>query len=205
MTVLIESWLLQAFVVFLIFGSLAGLVAGALLLFRPHILQRWSSLLNRWVSTRHLDQSLERSINVDSWFYRHRRVSGIVALLGALYILYYFTVTLDRGQAIAGLAQHYSLPASLVGGLLDALVLSALMGALLALLVSLFLLMRPSLLRDLEQGANQWLSLRRALKPTEIPRAGVDEYVYAHGRQVGMLLVLGSLYVLVLLLTWIGH
>ncbi|MBU0622825.1 MAG: hypothetical protein KJ795_13390 [Gammaproteobacteria bacterium] len=205
MTPLAQSWLLQSAVIFLIVGSLVGLVAGALLLYRPHLLQKLSSVLNRWVSTRHLDQSLERSVSIDPWFYRYRYASGTLTLLGALYILYYFTVKLDREQAIIGLSRHYSLPPSLTGGLLDALVLSSLLGALLALLVSLFLLLRPSLLRDFEQGANQWLSLRRALKPAEMPRAGVDEYVYSHGRQVGMMLVLGSLYVLVFLLSWIGH
>ena len=205
MTPLVQSWLLQSFVIFLIVGSLIGMAAGALLLYRPHLLQKLGEVLNRWVSTRHLDQALERSVSVDPWFYRYRRASGMLTLLGALYILYYFTVKLDREQAIIGLSRHYSLPGSLVGGLLDALVLSSLMGALLALLVSVFLLLRPSLLRDFEQGANQWLSLRRALKPAEIPRAGVDEYVYSHGRQVGILLVLGSLYVLVFLLSWIGH
>ena len=93
----------------------------------------------------------------------------------------------------------------LVGGLLDALVLSVLLGALLAAFVSLFLLLRPSLLRDFEQASNRWVSLRRVLKPVEVRRDGVDEYMFRHGRGAGILLVLGSLYVLVLLTSWIGH
>lgn len=205
MTPLAQSWLLQSFVIFLILGSLAGLVLGALLLYRPQVLQRWSVLLNRWVSTRQMEQPLDRSVNIDPWFYRHRRPVGILILLGALYILYYFSVTLDREQAVLGLSRHYNLHAALIGGLLDALVLSALLGALLALTVSVFLLLRPSLLSDFEQGANRWLSLRRAMKPTEIARPGVDQYVFAHGRQAGVLLILGSLYVLVFLLSWAGH
>jgi hypothetical protein len=93
----------------------------------------------------------------------------------------------------------------LIAGLLDALVLSALIGALFAAFVGLFLLLRPSMLREFEQGANRWISLRRALKPMEIPRAGVDEYVFLHGRRVGVLLVLGSLYTLVLLTLWLSR
>ena len=39
MNPLIQSWLLQSFVLFLIVGSLAGMVVGALLLLRPQSLQ----------------------------------------------------------------------------------------------------------------------------------------------------------------------
>lgn len=205
MTPLLESWLLQSFVILLILGSLAGLVAGVLLLFRPNVLQSWGVLLNRWVSTRQMELPLDRSVNIDPWFYRHRRFAGLLILLGALYILYYFTVALDREQAILSLSRHFNLHAALTAGLLDALVLGAMLGALMALVGGMFLLLRPSLLRDFEQVANRWLSLRRAMKPVEATRPGMDEYVFAHGRQAGMLLVLGSLYVLVFLLSWIGH
>lgn len=205
MTPLVQNWLLQSFVIFLIVGSLVGIAVGALLILRPQSLQRAGGILNRWTSTRHLDQSLERSVSIDPWFYRYRQTGGALTLLGALYVLYYFTVKLDRNGAIDGLSRHYSLPASVIGGLLDALVLSSILGALFAILVGVFLLLRPSMLRDFEQSANQWLSLRRALKPMEKPRSGVDEYVYKHGRRIGILLVLGSLYTLVFLLTWIGR
>lgn len=199
MDTVVESLLLRSAVLFLIVGSLAGLVVGALLLWRPQRLRMVSAVLNRWVSTRHLDQSLERSVSLDPWFYRYRRTSGVLTLLGSCYILYFFTVSLDKVEAINGLSRHFKLPFVLVGALLDAGVLIALLGALFAGFISLFLLWRPSLLREFEQGANQWVSLRRALKPAEIPRPGVDEYVFQHGRRAGILLVLGSLYTLVLL------
>lgn len=205
MNPLFQSWLLQSAVIFLIAGSLAGIVVGTLLLLRPLSLQRVGQFLNRWVSTRHLDQSLERTVNLDPWFYRHRRTSGALALTGAVYILYFFTVKLDRANAIAGLSRHFNWPALAAGGVLDALVLSAMLGALFAAFVALFLLMRPSLLREFEQGANQWVSLRRALKPMEMPRKGADEYIFRHSRQAGILLVLGGLYTLVLLTFWLSR
>ncbi len=205
MNPLIQSWLQQSFILFLIIGSLAGVVVGALLLLRPQSLQQASQKLNRWVSTRHLDQSLERTVTVDPWFYRYRRTSGTLILLGALYILYFFAVRMDRREMIVALSQSFRLPAALVSALLDALTLSALLGASLAAVISLFLLFRPSLLRDFEQGANRWVSLRRALKPMEEQRAGVDVYVFGHAHQTGVLLVLGSLYVLAILLSWFSH
>jgi hypothetical protein len=201
----VESLLLRSVVIFLLVGSLAGIGVGALLLWNPFRLRALGALLNRWISTRHLDQSLEQAVMIDPWFYRYRQANGVLTLLGAAYIIYFFTVSMDRDATVAGLARYYDLHIQLVGGLLDAFVLSALSGALLATFVSLFLLLRPSLLRDFEQAANQWISMRRALKPMEASHPGLDEYVFKHGRQAGGLLVLGSLYVLVLLLTWLGH
>lgn len=205
MNPLFQSWLLQSVVIFLVIGSLAGIIVGVLLLLRPQSLQRVGQFLNRWISTRHLDQSLERIVDLDPWFYRHRRASGAFTLAGAVYILYFFTVKLDRANAIAGLSRHFNWPALAAGGVLDALVLSAMLGALFSAFVALFLLMRPSLLREFEQGANQWVSLRRALKPMEIPRKGVDEYIFRHSRQTGILFVLGGLYTLVLLTFWFSR
>lgn len=202
---LIQAWLLQSAVIFLALGGVAGILIGALMLFRPQGLHAASTVLDRWVSTRRLDRALEHSIRLDPWFYRHRRSVGILIALGALYVLYFFGVQLDRGQAVAGLVKHFGQHPLLVGGLLDALVLSALLGALCALLVALFALFRPSLLRDFEAGANRWLSLRRSLKPLEVPRDDLIRYLERYTRQVGVFLVLGGLYTLVLLLIWLSQ
>ena len=61
------------------------------------------------------------------------------------------------------------------------------------------------LFRGFEEGANQWLSLRQTLKPLEVPRDGLEVYVERHARQVGIFLMLGGLYTLVLLLAWLGN
>ncbi len=205
MNPLIQTWLLQSAVIFLVVGSFAGLLVGALLVLSPQRLQRLSAPLNRWVSTRRFDKELERSFSLDPWFHRYRQVSGVLILLGALFVLYYFTAGLDRGLAIDGLARHFAYPAALVAALLDALVLISLLGALCAVLVALFMLFRPSLLRGIEQGANQWLSLRRSIKPLEIPRTDVDVYVLRYARQIGIFLLLGGLYTLVFLLIWLSR
>ena len=205
MNPIVESLLLRSAVLFLIVGSLAGLVVGALLLWNPLRLRAIGDILNRWVSTRHLNQALDRTVEFDQWFYRYRRVSGGLVLLASGYILYAFTFGLDRVNAIIVLARRFNLPTVLAGGLLDALVLSAMLGAIFAAFISLFLLLRPSQLRDFEQGANRWVSLRRGLKPVEVPREGVDAYVFKYGRQAGILLMLGSLYTLALLTFWLSQ
>lgn len=200
---IIETWLFQSALIFLVIGSVAGVVIGILLLFYPERFTSLSSFLNRWISTRKLDKSLESSFTLDPWMYRHRKFTGGGILLGAMFVLYYFTFQLDRVVAIAGLSKHFNYPLGLIAGLLDALVLSALLGALCAIFVALSMLLRPSFLRGFEGNMNQWLSLRKALKPMEIPRDDVARYIERHSRQVGIFLLFGGLYTLLVGLWWL--
>lgn len=199
-----ESVLLRSLVLFLLLGSVAGLLAGALMLWRPEWLARISKHANRWVSTRQMGRTLERSVNIDHWFYRYGHVSGAVLLAGAIYILYIFTLHFARADLLTIFARIHLVQPVLLGPLLDTLVLVFLAGALLALLVGLFLIFRPSLLRDLEFGANQRVSLRQSLKPMEVQR-DLDQLVFRHVRMVGVLLLCGSLYTLVALAFWLAR
>lgn len=199
---IIETILLRALLNFLIIGSFAGLIVGAILILRPQWLERASLFTNRWISTRQLDKKLENAINIDAWFYRYRRASGVLTLAGAIYILYFFSVQIDKVSALAGLAKRFQVPVAYIGVLFDPLVLIALLGATFALFVSLFVLFRPSLLHKLEHGANEWISLRRAMKPLEISHNSVDEFIFSHTQQMGVLLVLGGVYSLVLFTLW---
>ena len=192
-----DTLLLRSLLLFLMLGSVAGLLAGVALILRPEWLLRLGKFANRWVSTRHLSKSLEHPINLDYWFYRYSRVSGALLLAGAIFIIYYFITSFDKLRT-ANLFKNTTLSPELMEGLLDGLVLIMLVGGVLALIVGLFLLFRPSLLRGFEQKANRSASLRRALKPLEIPRSHVDEYIFRHVQLVGVLLVLGSVY------TWVG-
>ncbi|MDD2929585.1 MAG: hypothetical protein PHY50_07190 [Sideroxydans sp.] len=196
---IIQSWLLQSGFILLSLGSLAGIAVGALLVFRPGSVARLSGILDRWVSTRRIDRALERNITLDPWFYRHRILTGSLLILGALFVLYYFTAALDRGMAIQGLSQHFSYPPQLTEGLLDALVMSALLGSLSAIIVALFIMFRPSLLKASEEEVNRWISLRKALKPAEISRDNLNRFVGLYAKQTGIFLILGGIYTIALL------
>ena len=200
---IITTLALRSLVLFLMVGSVAGLFVGAALILRQDWLLRVSKFTNRWISTRRMSRPLEQPINLDSWFYRYRRISGTAMLTGAVFILYFFAARFDKHSVLSSLSKNALIPPALMGGIIDALVLISLIGAVLVLIISLFLMFRPSLLRGLEQGSNRSSSLRRALKPLEIPRAGVDEYVYRNMQWVGVLILLGSLYTLVALASWL--
>jgi len=201
---LVNTLLLHALLLLLVAGSVAGLIAGVMLVLRPAWLVYVSAQANRWIATRQIDRLLEQAVKVDRWFYRHHRVSGTVLLTGALFLIYFFVARFDKQAILSGLLRAYPVSPVLLDVLLDSLVLSILLGAAFASIISLFLLSRPSMLKGFEQGANQWISLRRALKPFEIARSGMDEYVFQNVQMTGVLLLSASIYVLAGLAVWLG-
>jgi hypothetical protein len=87
---------------------------------------------------------------------------------------------------------------------LDTLVFIFIAGAILALFVGLFLIFRPSMLRDMELGANEQVPMRTSLKPMEIQYNQLDGMVSRHVKLVGVVLIGASLYVLVMLIFWLA-
>lgn len=198
-----DAVLLRSLLLFLLLGSIAGLLAGMALLLRPEWLQSISKFSNRWVSTRQMGRSLEQKVNIDHWLYRYGYISGAVLLAGAVYILYMLTTHIVRADILLGLGRMHLVQHALLEPVLDTLVLVFIAGAVLALVVSLFLIFRPSMLRDLELGANQSVSLRQSLKPVEVQRGNVDQLVFRNVRLVGAVLICGSLYTFVVLVFWL--
>lgn len=187
-----EVLLWRSLALFLLVVALAGVALALLLIFRPHFLERVNRVANRWISTRHLNQMLDRSISVERWFYRHHQPAGMAVVAGAAYLFVYFGMLFDKPDAL-----HYMtgrVPLAMLGGLLDALVLGALTGAAAALMVGLFLWLRPSLLHGMEDEANQWVSSRRATRLLDVPHDQVDRFVARHARATGWLLLVGSIY-----------
>lgn len=182
----------RSLAIFLIAGALAGVAVSLLLIFNPHLMARANRLANRWISTDHLNQMLDRSISIEHWFYRRHRLLGLLIIFGACYILVYFGLLFDKPIALQHLSGY--MPVRLLDVLLDTMALASLTGAAVALFVGLFLCLRPSLLRGIEESANLWISSDRAARMLDIPREQAERFVAGHARRVGWLLLLCSIY-----------
>ncbi|MES1981505.1 MAG: hypothetical protein V4443_03410 [Pseudomonadota bacterium] len=202
---LTNSLLLHALLMLLVVGSIAGLVVGVAMVLYPAWLMRVNRRANQWITTRQIDRVLEQAIKVDRWFYRHHRISGALLLGGAVFLIYFVIVRLNKAGILSGLAKAYAISPAISAVLLDTVVLSMVLGAAFAAIISLFLLVRPSMLRGFEQSANRWLSLRQVLKPLEVSRSGMDEYVFQNIQIAGVLLLLGSLYALAGVTLWLSR
>ena len=183
--------------IFLLVGALLGIALGLLLIFRPQLLANINRVANRWISTRRVSRMMDHSLSIEHWFYQHHRATGVAVVLGASYIFVYFGMLFDKALMLQRLSGK--IPTRLLDGLLDALVLSSLTGAAVALITGLFLWLRPSMLRGIEEQANLWVSSRKATRILDIPRDQVDRYVERHAQKAGWLLLLGSIYLFFLL------
>jgi hypothetical protein len=197
----VKILLWQDLAIFLLLGALLGILLGLLLIFRPRLVERLNQAANRWVTTRHMNRWLDRSFSIEHWFYQHHRATGIVILAGATYILVYFGMLFDKAHALQRLGGK--LPPQLLDGLLDALVLFALVWGVVALMVGMFMWLRPSMLRGFEEQSNRWVSTRRATKMFDVPHDEVDRYVARHAQRVGWLLLLASIYLFVAMFRWL--
>jgi hypothetical protein len=197
----VKMLLWQDLAIFLLLGALLGMLLGLLLILRPRLVERLNRSANRWVTTRHLNRWLDRSYSIEHWLYQRHRATGIVIVAGATYILVYFGLLFDKANALQHLGGR--LPPQLLDGLLDALVLCALVGGVVALIVGLFMWLRPSMLRGFEEQSNRWVSTRRATRVLDVPHDEVDRFVQRHARQVGWLLLLASIYLFVAMFRWL--
>ena len=184
----------QSLAIFLLVGALTGVAVSLLLIFKPHLVTRVNRVANRWISTRRLNLLLDRSVSIEQWIYRRHRPLGILIVFGACYILVYFGLLFDKAIALQRLSGY--MPGWLLDMSLDTLVLASLTGAAVALFVGLFLWLRPSLLRGIEESANQWVSSRRAIRVLDIPHDQIERFVAGHAQRIGWLLLVGNLYLL---------
>lgn len=196
-----DLFLWHELAILLLIFALFGVVLALLLIFNLQFLERFNRVVNRWVSARPVSLWLDRSVSIERWFHQHHRAVGIVIVLGSAYMLIYFGFLFDRAYTL----QRWSgmLPAQLSVVLLNALVVASLIAGAVALIVGLFFWLRPSLLRGMEEEANQWVSSRRAAKVLDEPHGQVDRFVVHHAQRVGWLLLLGSIYLFFVTFSWL--
>lgn len=191
--------------ILLLIGALMGIALALLLIFKPHLIERVNHVANHWVSMRHISRWMDRSIRIEHWFYRHHRLLGLFIVLGAGYILVYFGLLFDKTAALQlqGALSVYVPNKLLLDTLLQAFRLISMIGTAAALFVGLAVWLRPSLLRGLEKGSNQWVSSRRATRMLDVPRDQVDLFVARHAQRVGWLLLVGSIYLFFVMFRWL--
>ena len=196
---LVNEMLGRAFLILVCTGSVAGLLIGAGLLFRPQWIQSLNQYFSRWVSTRKIEDHLDKPRWTERFFYRYHRAVGAVLFLGAMFILYTFLFRYNTRKISAAFA-----PGS--WWLMDALVGLLLIGSVVAALVGIVMLTKPSLLRDIEASTNRWISTEGMMKLFNSMRHSSDHYILRHRKVAGAFIVVGSLYILIVLgpLLWRG-
>jgi len=185
----------QTIFVFLLAGAVFALAAGLLLVFRSETAFRISARMNYWVSTRAALRPLQEHRSISRPLYRSHRIVGALICAGALYSL--IVLGMPSGEAAITKALSGVGTPQVSAWLAESLRTILLVGNLGALLFGLVFIARPSALKSLELWADRRISARQASKPLEEMHMTADQFARAHPRLTGVLVILGSLYVLV--------
>jgi hypothetical protein len=185
----------QSIFIFALVGAAFALVAGLMLLLDSKRALRIAERLDRWVSTRTALRPLEEHHSIARPLYRMHRLVGMIICVGALYAL----VVLGTPGGGAAISKSLSTlgPARFSAWLSESLWIILLAGNVVAFIFGAVFIVRPSALKRVEAWTDRRISARKSTKPLEEMRRPADDFLRAHPRPVGGLVVLGSLYVLV--------
>ena len=185
----LKEILLQFLVALLCTGSIAGILMGVALLLNPDKLVRANHYFSRWISADTISAQLNRPRWSERYYYRHHRLIGSALLLGGVFVFHTFVFSSNLRKISAAVPSGY-------WWILDASVGLLIASSILAVLVGIIVLAKPSLLRDLEQSSNRWVSTDGVAKYFDRMIHSADRRILGHRKLAGVFLIVCSLYVL---------
>jgi len=191
---LLVSVLGQALYILLLLGVALGLLVGILLLIDSQRVLRWNAYLNRWISTGESLRVLDQPHDLNRIVYRGHRILGLVVLAAALYALDVLVFNIQT-RPLAHIFRDLANPATLQL-FADGARWFLVAGNVLAILVGMILVLRPSLLKGVEGWTDRQYSPRLSSPNLDEPRYQPDEFVRAHLRLAGIVAAGGSLFAL---------
>lgn len=191
----INNVLFDAMLIFMVAAAAFALLMGILMLAAPALVTRLGDALNRNYSTRKAFKPMEIPRYQERFFYHHHRIFGAAIVLGAAFFFYQLLTDYSHAAGVAMLSRW--LQPVISNWLVDSLTLILAAGNALALILGILIFIRPSLLKEVEESSNRWLSTRQAVRPLEEHNEAPDRFYRRHPRGVALFVVLGSLYVLV--------
>lgn len=191
---ILNEVLFQTFTVLLIGGCVVSLVIGIALLVKPAAVLKLNQALNKWVSTRMMMRPLSVPRKTERLLYRHHKWAGALLLICAGIIIYSVLFRLEEQAVLTSFAAY---PPSIVAWLFDSTLALLLIVSLIAIGLGLFLVIRPSRLKGIEQWANKSYSGRTKTKFLEVMHYRPDRWLAAAPRLMGALILCGSAYTLV--------
>ena len=188
----IRDILLRSFLILLCAGSIVGALIGAGMLLKPERIVFLNQYFSRWISANKIKEQLDRPRWIERFFYRHHRLVGSVLFIGAIFVLYVFLFGHKPRRIYAAIT-----PGN--WWLLDALMAALLGGSVLAALVGIIVLAKPSLLREIEKSSNRWISTKGVVKLFDGMRNSFDRQILRHRKIAGVFTIIGGLYILIIL------
>ena len=188
---LLVSVLGQALYILLLLGAALGLLVGIMLLIDSQRVLRWNAYLNRWISTGESLRVLDQPHDINRIVYRRHRIVGVVVLAAALYAVDGLVFNIQT-RPVVHIFRDLANPGTLQL-FADSARWFLVAGNVLAFLVGMILVLRPSLLKGVEGWTDR--EYAGSDQPLDAPRYQLDEWVRAHPWVAGVLAAGGGLFV----------
>lgn len=177
----------------IIAGAIMSMLYGFWLLISPDSALKLNHIINKSFSMRKHGKTLESQISIESWFYRHSGIAGSVLMLGAAYLFYLLFWGLDFNQLADTLP---GLTILMWEWLLQAFQVFFAIMSIVVFLMGFLIIVRPSLLKPLEDKANKWVSTRQKMQFMSENVGQADQLLVRFPRQFASVILICSAIVL---------
>ena len=182
---------------FIIVGTVIGLIFGLGLIFAPATTLKFNEKINTRISLREKTKSIEKPIKSEPFFYKYSKISGAILITGSVFVLYTLA-TFNVYSLIPHLPKSIS-PAAW-DWLLHAGQIFFFITCSFILIFGFIILIRPSLVKNFEQAANHWISTRQHFSKMSTDINLANKLVNTYPRAFGSFISIFSLIVLFFLL-----
>ena len=188
MDLLWEMGLRVALILTLIFG-IVGMIFFFLLLISPKLAGSLSNVCNRYVDIDDKITSVDRSVQLDTYFYTHNIGFGTCMFFGALVSLIFFLLNLDEFSAGG--------PGFNNGFFASSISVIGKIASLCGVLLGASLVFAPDKMRGIENRVNSWFETESMVKKLDRSIYELDSFVFRKPVFLGFTGVLISLIVLI--------
>lgn len=178
----------------IIVGTALSMLYGLWLLVHPTSAIIFSNKINKNFSMRRATRSLETPISIERWFYRNAKITGTVLMLGAAYLFYLLFWQLDFARLTKELPGLNPLTWD---WLLTSFQVFFSIASVAVFLMGFVIMIRPSLLKPLEETANKWVSTRQKMQFMSENVGKADQLLMRFPRQVGIVILIFGAIVLI--------
>ena len=190
---LLSDTLETTFFNIIIVGAVLSMLYGFWLIISPKSALTLNQKINKSFSMRKTTKSLEKPISIESWFYRHAKIAGILLMLGAIYLVYLLFWQLDFNYLAKSLR---GLTILMWEWLLQSFQIFFVIMSAIVFLMGFLILVRPSQLKPLEEKANFWISTRQKMQFMSNEMGQADKLLDQFPRQLGAIIIVAATIVL---------
>lgn len=167
---------------------------GFVLLIFPGYAVKLGDRMNKWVSTESFFQSLDKPHYRERIFYRWHHLFGLLVVCASIYIIYMFLFRTNV-DAVARVLPLFNGTAA-NQWVYQAIIYFFIGASIVILGLGLMIIVRPSLLKNLETRANQWVQTDKSLDKLNTNYEIPENILPGNVRLFGSIVLLGGLYIM---------